>query len=64
ISIGNFDAKDQTVRLSFDWEKLGVNPATARLHAPAVKNFQEERIFRLDEDIPVKSKKGWLLILE
>jgi hypothetical protein len=63
ISIGNFDAKDQTVRLSFDWDKLDVKPSNAVLHAPAVENFQEERTFRPDENIHVKGKEGWLLIL-
>ncbi|MDR1498089.1 MAG: DUF6067 family protein, partial [Puniceicoccales bacterium] len=64
ISIGNFDAKEQTVRLSFDWDKLGIKPSNAVLYAPAVKNFQEERTFRTDENIPVKGKEGWLLILQ
>lgn len=64
ISIGNFDAEDHAVRLSFDWDKLGVNPSKAVLRAPAVENFQNEQTFRTDSFIPVKSKEGWLLILE
>ncbi|MDR3267729.1 MAG: DUF6067 family protein, partial [Tannerella sp.] len=63
VSVGNFDAKDQTVRLSFDWAKLGLDPAKVTLHAPKVEHFQEERTFRTDEAIPVKSKEGWLLII-
>jgi hypothetical protein len=64
ISIGNFDGEDHAVRLSFDWDKLGLNPSKAVLRAPAVENFQDEQTFRPDALIPVKSKEGWLLILE
>ncbi|MDR3262027.1 MAG: DUF6067 family protein [Tannerella sp.] len=63
LSIGNFDAADQSVRLSFDWRKLGINPSEAVLHAPLVENFQNERTFKIDEPVPVKSKEGWLLIV-
>jgi hypothetical protein len=64
VSIGNFDVKDQTVRLSFDWAKLGLDPAKATLYAPEVEHFQEERTFKTDALIPVESKKGWLLIIK
>jgi hypothetical protein len=64
VSVGNFDAKDQTVHLSIDWTKLGLNPANAILYAPEVEHFQEERTFKTDALIPVESKKGWLLIIK
>ncbi|MDR3110933.1 MAG: DUF6067 family protein, partial [Planctomycetaceae bacterium] len=64
ISIGNFDKEDQQVRLSFDWKKLGLDPAKAVLEAPLVEDFQEAKTFKPDELIPVKSKEGWLLILK
>jgi hypothetical protein len=64
ISIGNFDTKDKQVRLSFDWEKLGLDPEKAILEAPFVADFQQEQTFRPDEMISVKSKEGWLLILK
>jgi hypothetical protein len=64
ISIGNFDKKDQDVRLTFDWKKLGLDPSKAVLTAPFVENFQKEQTFKPDELIPVKSKEGWLLILK
>jgi hypothetical protein len=63
ISIGNFDAEEHAVRLSFDWNRLGVNPSKATLRTPEIQNFQHEQTFRPDEPIPVKSKEGWLLIL-
>jgi hypothetical protein len=64
ISIGNFDTKDQQIRLSFDWKKLGLDPSKAILEAPFVEDFQEAKTFKPDEVIPVKSKEGWLLIIK
>lgn len=64
ISIGNFSAKDKSVKLTFDWKALGFDPAQVTLEAPQVTDFQEARSFRLDESIPVKTKEGWLLILK
>ncbi|MDR3093440.1 MAG: DUF6067 family protein, partial [Bacteroidales bacterium] len=64
ISIGNFDEKDQQIRLSFDWKKLGLDPSKAVLEAPLVEDFQKEQTFKTDETIPVKSKEGWLLMLK
>lgn len=63
ISIGNFSDRDKEIKLTFDWEKLNVDPSKVKLEAPVVKDFQECASFSLDENIPVKSKKGWLLIL-
>jgi hypothetical protein len=63
ISIGNFDDKDQQIHLSFDWEKLGIDPSKAVLEAPFVENFQEEKTFKINESVRVKAKEGWLLIL-
>jgi hypothetical protein len=64
IAIGNFDEKDHHIRLSFDGEHLGVIPAKATLYAPEIENFQKEQTFKPNEAIPVKSKEGWLLIIE
>ncbi len=63
ISVGNFDSKDQVIRLSFDWKKLGLDPSKVHLYAPSVENFQDEKTFGINEPIPVESKGGWLLIL-
>jgi hypothetical protein len=64
ISIGNFDDKDQTIRLSIDWKALGLDPSKTVIMAPEVKDFQTARTFAMNEPIVVKSKEGWLLILK
>ncbi len=64
VSVGNFSDRDKMVSLDIDWKGLGIDPSKARIIAPAIENFQEETIFRLNERIPVKSKEGWLIILD
>lgn len=63
ISIGNFDDKDQDIKLSINWKELGLNPDKVTLKAPEVKDFQDAKTFGVNDLIPVKSKQGWLLIL-
>ena len=64
VAIGNFSDQDKTIQLSFDWKALGFDPDQTVLSAPAVTDFQEAHTFQKDEHIFVKSKEGWLLILE
>lgn len=64
ISIGNFDDNDQDIKLAFDWKALGLNPKNVTLKAPEVKDFQDANSFDVNDLIPVKSKQGWLLILQ
>jgi len=51
-------------RLTIDWKALGIDPAKAKLVAPAIKGFQDHAIFSPKDDIPVEQTKGWLLVLE
>ncbi|MBI5008943.1 MAG: hypothetical protein HZB98_04710, partial [Bacteroidia bacterium] len=64
ISVASWADGNVNVRLQFDWKSLGLDPAKAILHAPYVKDFQEERTFRPDESIPVEPKRGWLIYLQ
>ena len=41
-----------------------MDPATARITAPAVRDFQQAARFRPGEPIPVAPGRGWLLIVE
>jgi hypothetical protein len=51
------------VTLEIDWQALGLNPARARLTAPAIRNFQEATEFVPAEPILVQRAKGWVLVL-
>ena len=75
VSIGNFSVKDKTITLGVNWKNLGMDPATAKVSAPEIQNFQEGRSFaplrmtgseRMTGSvtIPVESKKGWMIIIE
>ena len=63
ISLGNFGAQDQTIRLIIDWEALGLDPSKATIEAPQVDNFQQFQTFE-NIYVPVKSKEGRLLIIQ
>ena len=64
LAIGNFDTKDQTIKLDYNWITLGIDPSKAILYAPEIADFQQEHTFGINESIPVSSKKGWLLIVK
>ncbi len=64
VSIASWADNNTEIELKIDWKKLGINPLKATITAPAVKNFQEQRSFRIGEKIPVEKAKGWLLIIE
>jgi hypothetical protein len=51
-------------RLTLDWKRLGMDPAKARLHAPAAETFQEEKVFQPGDTIPIAAKRGWMFIVK
>ncbi len=51
------------VALAIDWASLGIDPARARIEAPAIARFQEARRFAAGEPVPVAPGKGWLLVV-
>jgi hypothetical protein len=61
ISIASWAQEPVDVRLSIDWEKLGI--ARGNLYAPEIKDFQEERSFSPVDAIPTPMGKGWLLMV-
>jgi len=63
VSVGNFAATDKTVRLNIDWKAFGMDPATVKIEAPEIENFQSQTAFNNLESLPVKSKEGWLIVI-
>ena len=41
-----------------------MDPSKVRLNAPALKNYQEEAVFRPGQPIPIAQASGWLLVVE
>jgi hypothetical protein len=64
ISIASWADTTAKVRLTIDWNTLGIDPAHALLTAPEIKNFQPARIFGVADTIEVPKGKGWLLIVK
>ncbi|MBS1746612.1 MAG: hypothetical protein JST21_10635 [Bacteroidetes bacterium] len=64
ISIASWADSDVNVKLKIDWKGLGLNPATVKIVAPWIKNFQPSRLFSINDEIPVPKNKGWLLIVK
>jgi arylsulfatase A-like enzyme len=64
VSIASWADEPVEVRLAIDWEALGVDPSTARIRAPAVRDFQPAASFTPADPIPVEPGRGWLLIIE
>ena len=61
ISIASWAEKDEPVRLTFDWQALGLDPDKAVLTAPEIAGFQAAARFKPTDPIPVPKGKGWLL---
>ena len=64
IAVASWSDKRENIRITFDWEALGMNSRNARLTAPAVEGFQDAASFRPSDRIPVEPGKGWLLVLK
>jgi hypothetical protein len=64
ISIASWAAADEPVRLSFDWQALGLDPTKTVLTAPEIAGFQPAAHFKPGDSIPVPKGKGWLLYVE
>jgi hypothetical protein len=63
IAVASWAQTVAPCRLRIDWAKLGMDPATAKLRAPAIKDFQEEAQLKPGDEIPIEPGKGRLLIL-
>jgi hypothetical protein len=64
VALGNFLTTPRTVKLGFDWARLGLDPASVQIVAPEITSLQKRRAFAVDEAIVVPPKRGWFLLLE
>ena len=63
VSLASWAKQPVDVTLQIDWKRLGLDPATATITAPAVDKFQDARVFKVGEPIPVEPGRGWLLVI-
>lgn len=65
LAIASWSDSDVNIKLKIDWQALNIDPAGIHhITAPAIKNFQPSKNFNVNDEIPVKKGKGWLLIVE
>lgn len=64
ISVANWAADDQTVSLSIDGSKLGIDPNELDAYIPAIKDFQNEQKNVLLNKLTVPGKKGYLILIK
>lgn len=64
VAIASWEKEAVDVALAIDWRGLGMDPAGARLTAPAIEGFQEAASFAPTDRIRVEPGRGWLLIVE
>ena len=64
IAVANWAEEMVDCHLKIEFSALGIDPTRANLYAMAIEGFQPERMFQLDEVIPIASGQAWLLILE
>jgi len=63
IAVASWAMDSVDVRLKIDWKKLGLDPKTAVLRAPAIDKFQDAAEFGPGDAVRVEPGKGRLLIL-
>jgi hypothetical protein len=63
VALASWAKEPVDVRLTIDWKKLGLDPRTAVLSAPAIDKFQDAAEFRPGDPIRVEPGKGLLLFL-
>lgn len=63
LSVGNYSDEMKTVRLTIDWKQLGLSPEHMKLIAPEIKDMQKAMEWKVDEEIRVEPRKGWLIFV-
>ena len=64
IALGSWAEAETEVRLSIDWQALGLDPARATLYAPPIAGMQPEQRWNPRDPIAVQPRRGWFLVLD
>ncbi len=64
IALGNFSHEEHSCQLSIDWEALGLDAATTRVHMPAIEDFQAAKELNISNSISITGQEGIILLLE
>jgi len=64
LCIASWARQPVNCTLEIDWKALGLDPAKAKLHAPAIAGVQSEKVLDPAQPLPVAPGKGWMLIID
>lgn len=64
VAVASWAKEPVEARLQIDWKALGMNPAHARIVAPAIENFQKAARFADGQPVRLETGKGWLLVID
>ena len=63
IAVGNFSTDPKQVRLTIDWQAIGIPADQAVISAPEVQDFQSAQTFRTGDALQIPAKEGLLLLI-
>lgn len=61
--MGNFSTDPKQVRLTIDWQAIGIPTDQAVISAPEVQDFQSAQTFRAGDALQIPAKEGLLLLI-
>jgi len=64
IALASWAPNKAQVKLTVDFQALGLDPAKATIKAPAIEGYQGEAAFAVDGSVPVEPGRGWLLVAD
>jgi len=64
VCVASWAPKPVHCTLEIDWKALGIDPAKASLHAPAIAGIQDRLVLDPAKPLTVAPSKGWMLIVD
>lgn len=64
ISIGNFSDSAKAISLNIDFDSLNLDKKKVKFVAPDILDFQDKKEWKLQDQIKVEARKGWLIYIE
>ncbi|MHC4092510.1 MAG: glycoside hydrolase domain-containing protein, partial [Planctomycetota bacterium] len=64
VCLASWEKTRVNCRLTIEWDSLELDSSKASLHAPEIPNFQSEKVFLPNDEIPVDPGRGWIFILD
>jgi hypothetical protein len=63
IALGNWTDREHKIELAINWEKIGMDPATANIEIPEIEALQQGSVDVDLKNLTVPASKGLILII-